>query len=186
DAREHVFSAELPADDHGELFQDRVAGEVAVGVVLLLEIVDVEKHERKIAVVAAAARDLALERLVEVALVVDLRETIERHHSIDLFVVRRLDVVARHELQDRAADLHEVAVAKLLFGDLGVVDVGAVGRAEVLHLEAGARPPDARVAAAHRLLIDRDLAAVRAASFDIAADKGDALAELVAVDDDEV
>jgi hypothetical protein len=44
---------------------------VAVAVVELLEVVDVEHHQRQRAVVARAARHLAIDELQEVALVVD-------------------------------------------------------------------------------------------------------------------
>ena len=81
--------------DARELLQHEVAGQVAVHVVDALEVVDVEHEDREVALVAAAADDLALERLVEVALVVDLRETIDDGHPVDLFVVLRLDVGAR-------------------------------------------------------------------------------------------
>ena len=186
DARENVFAAQFGAHHAGQLFQDRVAGQMAEGVVFLLEVVDVEKHEPELAAIAAAAGDLAFERLGEVALVVDLRETIERHHSIDLFVVRGLDVAAVHELEDGAADLDLIAVVQVLFGDERVVDVGAVGRAEVFDLVAAPRPPDARVMTADRLLIDRNTAGRRAAGFDGRLTKRDAAAEILAVDHDEI
>src|SRR5262249_12738346 len=83
-AREDVLATELGAHDRRELAQNGVAREVPEGVVLLLEVIDVEQDERELAAVAPAARNLALQCLVEVALVEDLRETIERHHSIDL------------------------------------------------------------------------------------------------------
>ena len=67
-----------------------------------------------------------------------------------------------------------------------VVDVGAVGRAEVFDLVAAPRPPDARVMTADRLLIDRNAAGGRSAGFDGGFAEGDAPAEVLAVDHDEV
>ena len=62
-----------------------------------------------------------------------LREGVDRHQAVDLFVVVRLDVVAGHELEDRAAELDLVAVLRAAdCFTLDVVDEGAVGRAEVL------------------------------------------------------
>ena len=53
-----------------QLFQHEVAREVAVHVVDLLEVIEVEHQEAELARVARAAQDFALERLVEVPLVV--------------------------------------------------------------------------------------------------------------------
>ena len=69
------------ADDRahavGRLGEDGVAGEVADPVVDRLEVVEVEHDQGQPPRVAAAARDLALERLVEVASVVEPRERVE-------------------------------------------------------------------------------------------------------------
>jgi hypothetical protein len=53
------------------------------------------------------ARDLALDRVQEVALVEDLRQAVDRRQPVDLLVVGVLDVAAGQELEDRAADLDE-------------------------------------------------------------------------------
>ena len=94
-AREHLVATDARLDDARELLQHEVAGEVAVDVVDLLEVVDVEHDERQVARVAARADDLLLERLEQVALHVRLRETIDDGHPVDFFVVLRLDVLAR-------------------------------------------------------------------------------------------
>ncbi len=127
-------------------------------VVDLLEVIDVEHDQRQRPLVTRAARDLAVERLEEVALVVGLRETIDDGHAVDLFVVRRLDVRADEELEDRVADLEQVAVAQAILRDLFVVHVAAVGRAEIFHGPAGALARDLRVAARHGIAIDLDVA----------------------------
>ena len=81
-------------------------------VVDLLEVIDVEHQQRQRPAVARAARDLALEELEEVALVVGAGQAVHDRHPVDLFVVARLDAGAREELEDRRADLHEVGVAQ--------------------------------------------------------------------------
>src|SRR5262249_54871279 len=109
-AGEDLVATDARLDDARELLEHEVAREVAVHVVDALEVVDVEEEDREVALVPAAADDLALERLVEVPLVVDLRETIHDGHAVDLFVILRLDVGAGEELEDRGPDLHPVAV----------------------------------------------------------------------------
>jgi hypothetical protein len=47
----------------------------------------------------------------EVALVEDLGQAVDRGEAVDLLVIGVLDVAAREELEDRAADLDEIAVA---------------------------------------------------------------------------
>src|SRR5678816_2036186 len=105
------------------LAQHVVAGEVAVLVVDLLEVVDVEHQQRQRPAVARAACDLALEELEEVALVVGAGQGVHDRHPVDLFVVARLDAGAGQELEDRGADLEEVGVAQHALGDRHVVDI---------------------------------------------------------------
>ena len=50
---------------------------MADAVVDLLEVVEIEDDERQVAVVAVPACDLARERLVEVAAIVEVRERVE-------------------------------------------------------------------------------------------------------------
>ena len=104
-------AAELPAG--------RVAGEVAVGVVDLLEVVDVEHDQRQRPPVALRARDLALEQLVEEPLVVDAGQAVEDRQAVDLLVVGALDVGAGQELQHRLAEAHDVAVVELRRRSIG-------------------------------------------------------------------
>jgi hypothetical protein len=80
-----------------------VAREAAERVVDLLEVVEVEEDEGHRATVALRARDLALERLQEVALVEDLREPVGGRELVDRLVVAALDVVAREELKKMCA-----------------------------------------------------------------------------------
>ena len=111
-AREHLVAADALLDEARHLLEDVVAGEVAVDVVDLLEVVDVEHEEAEIALVTPRAHDLLLERLEQVPLHVHLRETIDDGHPVDLFVVLRLDVLPGQELEDGRADLDAVAVGR--------------------------------------------------------------------------
>src|SRR5690606_24675850 len=93
-AGEDFVAADALLDDLGELAQDVVAREVAALVVDALEEVDVEHDEAEGAGVAARPDELALEGLEQVALVVDLGETIDDGHPVDFFVVLGLGVCA--------------------------------------------------------------------------------------------
>src|SRR5688572_30976052 len=68
-ARGKVDLTDGRAQDVGEGLEDVVAGLVAVAVVDLLEVVEVGEDEREAAAEALGARDLSLERLLEVAAV---------------------------------------------------------------------------------------------------------------------
>ena len=92
-AREDLVAPDALLDDARHLLEDVVAREVAVDVVDLLEVVDVEHQEAEVAHVAARAHQLLVERLEQVALDVHLRETIDDGHPVDFFVVLRLDVL---------------------------------------------------------------------------------------------
>ena len=144
-----------------------------------------KRIERQRAPIPEAAVVLTLERLVEVATIVRLRERIHRHQAIDLFVVVRLDVVAGHVLQDRATELHLVAVLRGLALHVRVVDERAVGRAEVLDDVALPVERDPRVMTADALLIDRKIRARRATDLEGRLPERRTLAELRTVDDDE-
>src|SRR5689334_15823355 len=93
-AREDLVAANAALHHPRQLLQDEVAGQVAVDVVDFLEMVEVEHEKAELSRVTARTEDLALEGLVQVPLVVHLRETIDDGHAIDLFVVLALDVGA--------------------------------------------------------------------------------------------
>jgi hypothetical protein len=142
---------------------------VAVLVVDRLEVIDVEHQQRQRPAVARAARDLALEELEEVALVVGAGQGVHDRHLVDLFVVARLDAGARQELEDRRADLQEVSVAQYRARHRHVVDVRAVGRLQVLDRPGIAVAKHARVAPRHRIAIDLDVAIRAAPEHDLVA-----------------
>ena len=136
--------------------QHLVAGEVAVRVVDLLEMVDVEHHERQWATVPLCADDLALERLEEEALRRRLRERVGDHEAVDLLVVLGLDVPSREELEDRWAHLEPVAVAKGLLGDEPVVQERAVRGLEIDERVVASPRLDPDVRPRHARCVDDD------------------------------
>src|SRR6185503_7516431 len=75
-ARDVGGAYDLP-DAVGDLRQDRIAGEVADPVIDLLEAVDVHDHEREPPLIPLGAVDLAAQRLVEVAAVVEACQGVE-------------------------------------------------------------------------------------------------------------
>ena len=84
---------------------------MAERVVLVFEMVHVEEHQAELAAIALDPRSVALERLLKVRFIADLRKTIERLQTIDFFVISRFDIGASHELEDGATDAHLIAVA---------------------------------------------------------------------------
>src|SRR6185312_17334891 len=78
-----------------------------------------------------------------------------------------------------------VAVLQGALADGGVVDEGAVRRAEVGDDEARSRPGEAGVAAAHGVVVEGDGGLVAPPADDLVLAERDALAELGAVDDHE-
>ena len=68
-ARRLVDAARLLREDPADPAQDLVALEVAVGVVDLLEVVDVEHHQRQLVTEALGARRLLRDQLAEAPLV---------------------------------------------------------------------------------------------------------------------
>src|SRR5262249_53859749 len=145
-------------DDPRELLQYEVTGKVAVVVVDLLEVIDIEHDEREISHVPARANDLLFEGLEQVALHMRLRETVDDGHPIDFFVVLRLDVGAREVLEDRRSDLDTITIGQPeLAADLFVIYVSTVGGAVV------DRPPDTapllemRMTARHAVAFEHDV-----------------------------
>ena len=138
---------------------------------------------------AACAHDLLLERLEEVPLDVDLRQTIDDGHSVDLFVVLRLDVLPAQELEDRGADLDAIAVAEVrLAHDLLVVHVRPVGRSVVHAPPRAAALLEVRVAARHAVALEDDMVLGAAADANGARVEHEASSEerrLLRVDDHE-
>ena len=79
------------------------------------------------------ARQLAVEELEKIALVVDLREAVHDRHAIDFLVVLRLRVSAGEVLEDGRPNLDTVVGPQLrLFRNLRFVDVRPI-RGSVVH-----------------------------------------------------
>ena len=83
-----------------------------MGVVDLLEAVEVEQHQRQRPVMALGARELARQLLVELALVERLGEPVAHDHLVDRLVVGVLDVLLVQELEVHRPDLEAVAAAQ--------------------------------------------------------------------------
>ncbi len=133
-AGEDFVFANAVSHDARQLSQDVVARQVSVAVVDGLEMIDVEHERAKIPFMAAGSHDVSFECFLEITLIVDLCETINDGHSVDLFVVFCLGVGTREELEDCRSNLDPVAVAQLLFSwDLLFVDVGSIGASVVDH-----------------------------------------------------
>ena len=111
DPRQHLLRPHQLARQRGHLLEHEVAAEVAVGVVDPLELVEVEDDQRQRPPVAHGARELALDLLVVLPLVVDLGQAVARHQLVDRQVVGVLDVLLVEELEVDGGGLEAVAAA---------------------------------------------------------------------------
>src|ERR1019366_5438251 len=115
-------------------------------------------QEAELALVAASAHQLLVEGLEEITLHVDLRQTIDDGHPVDLLVVLRLHVLPAEVLEDRGPDLDAIAVAHArLAHDLLVVPVRAVGRAVVDAPPGAAALLEVRVPARDAVALEDDV-----------------------------
>src|SRR4029077_20711402 len=92
--------------------EDEVAAEVAVAVVDRLELVEVEGDHRQRPVVARGAGVLALQLLVELALVEDLGQAVLGYQLVDGQVIGALDVLLVEELEVDGGGLEAVAATQ--------------------------------------------------------------------------
>ena len=83
-----------------------------MGVIDGLEEIDVENHQRERPVVTVTPGHFTLECVFEVAAIEDLGEAIDGREPVHFVVVRRFEIVAGDELENRAADLDEIAVSQ--------------------------------------------------------------------------
>src|SRR5690606_5244136 len=182
-ATHDVDLARVFCDQVGHPTQDVVTGTMTEGVVRLLEVVDVEDEQRQRPFVTTRPAQLALEGLHEVAAVVDLREAIDRAEPESLFVIGALDVLAGEKLEDRATDLHEVAIVQIGLVDLVVVDVGAVRRLVVAEAHALVVDDEPGVLAGNSVLAQADVVARRTPDGDFSAGDVVLTPQILAVDD---
>src|SRR5580700_1139942 len=110
-ARKDIFPPEPGLHGRRKLPQDVVARQMPVAVVYVLEVIDIERNERKDALVALRPIELTLERLVEIPAIVRLRKTVDGHEAVDFLVIVNLDILAGHKLEDRSPYPDLVAVA---------------------------------------------------------------------------
>ncbi len=154
----HFVATNASLDDTRHFLEHVITGEMAVYVVDAFEVVDVEHQNTQLAFVPSAANEFSFESFVQVALVVDLRETIDDGHAINFFVILRFDVGAREVLEDRRTNFHAVAVFQdNLARDLFVVAVRAVGAAIINDDPRIAVLSELRMSARYAVAIEDDL-----------------------------
>src|SRR5258708_37183421 len=101
---------------------------------------------------ARSPRDLAIEKIEEMALVRHLRQAVGDRQLVDLLVIQRLDVPALDELENGAAAAHQVAVAKRRDAlHFLIIDEAAVRAAEVFHEVRAVAEKESRVLARDRV-----------------------------------
>ena len=104
---------------------------MAIRVVDLLEPIQVEERDTQRPSVAQTPSGLPLQALMEVPLVVKLREAVPGQETVHLFVVGRLHIATLQELEHRLAKVNLVVVAQCCPVDTLSIDKGAIGAAEV-------------------------------------------------------
>src|SRR3954471_17347042 len=116
----------------GQLAQHEVAREVAVPVVHVLEVVDVDQQDSQRTAVSRGTCDLTLEKLEQVPTVVEVRERIRDGQAIERVVVLRFHparLLRREELEDDRAHPDKISGGQqLLAGHALVVHERAVRR----------------------------------------------------------
>src|SRR5262249_21952488 len=123
---EQLLLAHARLDAGRQLAEHEIAAEVAHLVVDRLEAVEVEHDDGQRPAVALRARQLPVEELQQITLVVDLGQSVDDGEAVDLLVIFGLDVAAGEEAIDAIADTKIVAVLELANGGGHVVDEGAV------------------------------------------------------------
>ena len=182
-ARQHVLGAQGVVEHADDRAQHVVADEVAVRVVELLEVVDVEHEQRQRLGVALGEADLGAEPLEEVAAVERAGEPVAQRRLEQLPLRPLLDRVVAGELEHRRladADLHALLEHALLHAL--AVDVGAVLRAEIGQERAVGDGGDARVTARDALVLGQAQVRLGVAADDDLAVDGEDLAEVRAGD----
>src|SRR5262249_47559616 len=150
-------------DAGGQFAEREIAAEVAQLVVDGLEAVEVEEDDRQRPAVALRARQLAVEELQHVALVVDLGQGVDDGETVNFLVIFGLDVAAGEKAIDAVADAKIIAVVELADGNAQVVDEGAVGALQIDGVIAVDARLDAGVAARDGVIVDANVAVVAAA-----------------------
>ena len=113
------------AEALAEIAQRRVAGLVAVLVVDVLEVVEVEQHERERPAVPGAARDRHLEQAVEAAPVVETGERVVPRVVAQHVEPQRQDAQRQHQRAVEAVVVERGARVEAGRGDEELLVVGA-------------------------------------------------------------
>ena len=147
-ARQDVLGADRLRHHAGDGGQHRVAGQVTVGVVDLLEVVDVDEQQRQRLLVPDREADLRVQAIDEVAAVEGRRQTVAQRRLEQLLLVVLVDLVLVREAEDRRrADRDLVAVGQVVTLDPATVAERAVGRARST---STILPPSRSIAACSR------------------------------------
>jgi len=162
-AGKQLFLADAALDAGSQLAEREVAAQVAQLVVDALETIQVEHDQRQRPAVTGRARQLPVQELQQVALVVDVGQGVDDGQAVDFLVVLRLDVAAGQEAIDAVSDPQVVAVLELADRRGNVVDEGAVGALQIDRVVAVRPGLDTGVAARYGMVVNADVAVVAAA-----------------------
>ena len=163
-ARQDVLGADRLRHHAGDGGQHRVTGQVTVGVVDLLEVVDVDEQQRQRLLVPDREADLRVQAIDEVAAVEGRRQTVAQRRLEQLLLVVLVDLVLVREAEDRRrADRDLVAVRQVVTRDPATVAERAVGRAQVDQHHLAAVAFDRGVLARDAVVEHPDVGALAAA-----------------------
>ena len=163
-AREDVLGADRLRHHAGDGGQHGVTGQVTVGVVDLLEVVDVDEQQRQRLLVPDREADLRVQAIDEVAAVEGRRQAVAQRRLEQLLLIVLVDLVLVREAEDRRrADRDLVAVGQVVTRDPATVAERAVGRAQVDQHHLAAVAFDRGVLARDAVVEHPDVGALAAA-----------------------
>ena len=112
-AGEDLLRTQAFTADPGQPFENEIAAQVTNGVVDLLEVIDVEDHDRQRSLVPLGPGELSRQLFAELAPVGDLGQSILHHQLVDRLVVDRLDIFLTKELEMESAELDAIAAGEI-------------------------------------------------------------------------
>ncbi len=164
-----------------------VAGHVAIPIVDLFEVVDVEHEQRQWRVVPSRESDLGRQAIEEVTLVEGPREAVVQSRVVHLLLEVFFQLVAVRKLQDRRrAHLDLVAVVQEVAIDASFVDERSVRTLQVLDPELVVVLDDASVLARYAVILEPDAGVRRAPDHGLGLVDAEHLPQASARQNDEV
>ena len=148
-------------------------------VIDVLEVVDVADHQSQRTAMPRRARQLSIQLLDEVTLVVDAREAVRDRHLIDRLVILRFEVGTAQKFHDRVADFDLVSTAKLAVLHELVVYVRSVRRMHIEDVIAPSPDLDAGVSARDAVAVKDDVVLAPASDPHGAICQGEAFTQLI-------